>query len=279
MAETRDNFDEDVARAAEMLQRLERDYGRPDWHISRPPLDELVLTILSQHTSDANCERAFNSLRAAFPAWTDVADADEDDIAEAIRSGGLATVKAPRIKAVVTGALASDLLDDLPRLPLSEAKARLQSLAGVGPKTAACVLLFACHRPALPVDTHVYRVSQRVGLISDGTSAERAHELLERLLSPDDVYSFHVNVIRHGRQACRARNPRCDACPLATMCRYALDGVNSHGQNGEVQWRRLRSFLSGTARPGATLNSCCMVEPMNRSTNEDYGRHNVLPSK
>ncbi len=220
MAQKSNTLEDLERRVAVMLSRLEDAYGRPIWRISNPPLDELVLTILSQHTSDANCERAFRSLRAAFPVWEDVASADPDEIANAIRSGGLAAMKAPRIKAVVREALAGDLLDDLPSAPLGEAKSRLQALPGVGPKTAACVLLFACHQPALPVDTHVFRVSHRVGLIDHSTSANQAHDKLESLLDPEDVYSFHLNVIKHGREVCRARSPRCSDCVLTDLCDF-----------------------------------------------------------
>lgn len=213
-------------RATETLRRLEQKYGRPEWNATRTPLEELVITILSQHTSDTNCERAFDSLRAALPSWRDVADADKADIADAIRVGGLADVKAPRIKAVVNSVLEDGMLDDLPALPLEDAKLRLTSLPGVGPKTAACVLLFACHRPALPVDTHVHRVSTRIGLIRSGTSAEQAHSDLESLLAPEDVYSFHLNVIRLGREICRARAPKCVECCLQDICDYANTAGN-----------------------------------------------------
>ncbi|HVX30536.1 MAG TPA: endonuclease III, partial [Nitrolancea sp.] len=182
----------------------------------------LVLTILSQHTSDANSERAFASLRAAFPAWESVVTASDEEIADAIRAGGLARVKAPRIKLVVSRVLAGNLLDGIENRPLEEAKAILQSLPGVGPKTAACVLLFACRRPALPVDTHVHRVSQRVGLIDGSTAAEDAHDVLEALVDPQDVYSFHINMIRHGRSICRARSPLCGNCPIADLCRHPV---------------------------------------------------------
>jgi endonuclease-3 len=218
------------SRASEMLRRLEQNYGRPVWRVDHPPLDELVMTILSQHTSDANCERAFASLRNSFLSWQNVADADVDLIAEAIRSGGLAAMKAPRIKSVVREALATGLLDDLDSLSLSEAKQRLQSLSGVGPKTAACVLLFACKMPALPVDTHVHRVSKRVGLIDQRLSAERAHDELESMLCPEDVYSFHVNVIHHGRTVCKARAPRCGWCSLADICDFARCQLDVNGE-------------------------------------------------
>lgn len=209
--------------AREVLRRLETCFGRPSWQVEHTPLDELVLTILSQHTSDINCERAFASLRAAFPTWDEVVAAPDDAIADAIRAGGLARVKAPRIKMVVSRVLAGNLLDGIEKRPLAEAKALLRSLPGVGPKTAACVLLFACRRPALPVDTHVYRVSQRVGLIDGATNAEDAHEALEALLDPQDVYSFHINMIQHGRAICRARSPYCGSCPLADLCRHPVN--------------------------------------------------------
>jgi endonuclease-3 len=209
--------------AREVLRRLETCFGRPDWQVEHPPLDELVLTILSQHTSDINCERAFASLRAEFPTWEAVVAASDDAIADAIRAGGLASVKAPRIKMVVSRVLADNLLEGIERRPLGEAKALLRSLPGVGPKTAACVLLFACRRPALPVDTHVYRVAQRVGLIDGTTNPEDAHETLEALLDPRDVYSFHVNMIQHGRKICRARSPHCATCQIADLCRHPVN--------------------------------------------------------
>ncbi len=215
--------------ALAILRRLEQEYGRPVWRVVRPPLDELVITILSQHTSDVNCERAFEGLRQQFPTWEDVANADELEIERAIRSGGLAATKAPRIKNVVTTVLAKNSLAGLDQLPLGEAKARLQSLPGVGPKTAACVLLFACKRPALPVDTHVHRVSRRIGLIEDSTNAESAHEILESMLPAEDVYSFHVNVIAHGRRVCRAREPKCETCTVRDLCAYAA--ANPHKGN------------------------------------------------
>ncbi len=222
-------------RAGEVLHRLEQDYDRPAWNVLRPPLDELVMTILSQHTSDVNCERAFNSLKQAFPTWSAVAAASERDIERAIRPGGLAATKAPRIKAAVARVLETGALDDLDELSLPDAKSRLQSLPGVGPKTAACVLLFACRRPALPVDTHVHRVSRRLGLIDDSTNAEKAHELLESLLPEEDVYSFHVNLITHGRRICRARAPHCPECSLRNLCDYATSIVNTEDETTGIK--------------------------------------------
>lgn len=143
------------------------------------------------------------------------------DIAAAIKSGGLGNVKAPRLKAVVReiGARRGELsLDFLAELPLEEAKAWLRSLPGVGPKTAACVLLFALGRPALPVDTHVARVAKRLGLIPERASAENAHGLLEAMLSPEQVYPFHVLLVEHGRRTCAARRPACPRCALLERC-------------------------------------------------------------
>jgi endonuclease-3 len=198
-------------------------YGQPTWRPHHPPLDELVLTILSQHTSDLNSGRAFDQLRAAFPTWDGVRDAPVPAIAAAIRSGGLADMKAPRIKRILEQIWAERGdwdLGFLATVPLAEARAWLGKLNGVGPKTAACVLLFACGRPAMPVDTHVHRVSRRLGLVPDRASAEQAHELLEALVPPDWYYAFHLNVIKHGREVCKAQRPRCEVCPLTRWCSY-----------------------------------------------------------
>ena len=208
-----------------VLRRLEEQYGRPRWvdrsHDS--PLDELIQTILSQHTSDLNSGRAFQQLTTRFDDWEAVAAASRADVSDAIRCGGLAEQKARTIQQVLQDVLSEDggtPLGELDALPLDQAKARLTSLPGVGPKTAACVLLFACGRPALPVDTHVYRVARRVGLITEDVSPERAHDNLEALLAPEDVYSFHLSMITHGRLVCLARAPRCDRCPLLGLCRF-----------------------------------------------------------
>lgn len=210
-----------AARAHELHLRLLDHYGPPPPRAGLDPLSELVLTILSQHTSDRNSERAFASLRARFPTWEAVRDADVAEVAAAIQSGGLAWQKAPRIQRILRelGEKHGELsLDFLRELPLEEARAYLTGLDGVGPKTAACVLLFACGLPALPVDTHVHRVSRRLGLIGPRESAERAHALLEAMVPAELVYPFHMNLIRHGREICKAPRPRCAACPLADLC-------------------------------------------------------------
>jgi endonuclease-3 len=184
-------------------------------------MSELVLTILSQNTSDTNSGRAFMRLKQRFATWEDLLAAGPDDIAPAIQAGGLARIKAPRIKGIldeVWGRLGSFDLMFLRDLPLEEAKAWLRSLPGVGPKTAACVLMFALGRPALPVDTHVHRVAQRLALVPSKAGAADAHDILEAILEPDEIYPFHISLIKHGRRLCRAQRPLCPECPLLDGC-------------------------------------------------------------
>jgi endonuclease-3 len=186
-------------------------------------LNVLVQTILSQNTSDTNSGRAFRSLQASFPRWEDVVSADVNEIADVIRSGGLGEIKAGRIKQALgeiqqqRGRLELDFLNDL---TLDEARDWLKQLPGVGTKTANCVFLFSLQRPALPVDTHVYRVARRLGIIDARTTVEKAHRLLESLVPPEKVYPFHVLFIEHGRKVCRAQRPRCDDCVLNGLCYY-----------------------------------------------------------
>ena len=210
-------------KALETHRRLLQAYGEPTW---RPPLDpvsELVSTILSQNTNDANRDMAFDRLRARLPTWEQVRDADPQVVIEAIRPAGLANQKGPRIQAALRriteerGRLELDFLADW---PLDEAKAWLSSLKGVGPKTAAIVLLFSLGRPAFPVDTHIHRLSKRLGLIGPRVSREKAHTELEQLLPPDAYYAFHLNLIRHGRQVCTSRKPRCRDCFLRDLCDF-----------------------------------------------------------
>lgn len=209
------------SKARRVHDRLRGHYGEPALKQQRPPLDELVMTILSQNTADVNTARAFSRLKDCFPTWEDVLVADEKDVAEAIRIGGLANIKAPRIQAILNdleetrGRLSLDFIQDL---PVADAKAYLTSLHGVGPKTAACVLLFSLHMPALPVDTHVLRVSRRLGLVPPKASAEKTHTLLENLVRPEDYYSFHLLFIQHGRTLCKAGRPLCAECPIASEC-------------------------------------------------------------
>ncbi len=216
-----------VQKARDIGDLLEEEYGIPAPRTRLDPLDELVLTILSQHTSDLNSERAFSALRKRFDSWEAVRDASVDDIAEAIKSGGLAGMKAPRIKALLLR-LSSEResldLGFLRDMDMAEAREYLLGLGGVGPKTAACVLLFSCGMPAFPVDTHVHRVSRRLGLIDSKTTADEAHHILEGLVPAGEVYSFHVNLITHGRRVCKSQRPLCDACVLAPRCDFFAAG-------------------------------------------------------
>ncbi len=216
-----------------VYRRLVRAYGEPLLRPSQQPLATLINTILSQNTNDRNRDLAFRRLRERFPTWEAVRDAPPQAVMEAIRPAGLAASKGPRIQAVlrrITEEQGHLSLDFLRTLPLEEARAWLTSLHGVGPKTAAIVLLFALGRPAFPVDTHVHRVSGRLGLIPPRTSRERAHRMLEELIPPLLYYPYHVNLITHGRQRCGARTPRCEACPLQDLCDfYATSQESSDG--------------------------------------------------
>ena len=190
-----------------------------------------MLTVLSQHTSDVNAERAFESLRAAFATWDDVVRAPTRAVADAIRSGGLADTKAPRLQAIlreVAERRGAYDLSYLMELPDDEARAELVSLPGVGPKTAAVVLSFSLGRDAMPVDTHVHRVTKRLGLVPSKGSAERADRILHELVPDGLRTSLHVALIRLGREICKAPVPRCHVCPLKDICptapRYLADG-------------------------------------------------------
>jgi len=211
------------AKTLAVHERLLEIYGYPHWRSTLDPISEVVSTILSQNTSDVNRDRAYDRLRARFPTWEMVRDAPALAIEEAIRPAGLARLKAPRIKEAlhfITRQRGELNLDFLKEMPVEEAKAWLTQINGIGPKTAAIVLLFSLDMPAFPVDTHVHRVSQRLGLIGPKVTAEQAHAVLENLIPPDLYLPFHLNVIRHGREICHARNPRCEICPLQSLCDY-----------------------------------------------------------
>lgn len=211
------------SKADSIHRRLLEAYGEPTWRPHMDPISELVSTILSQNTNDVNRDVAYERLRDRLPDWEQVRDADVDVIVEAIRPAGLANQKGPRIQEALRyitqerGTLSLDFLADW---PVEEAKAWLSSIKGVGPKTAAIVLLFSLGRPAFPVDTHVHRVTKRLGLIGPRTSREKAHEELERLVAPRDYYAVHLNLIRHGRQVCTSRSPHCGECDLQDLCDY-----------------------------------------------------------
>ena len=231
MSDRRPYVDGGIAtKVARIYEKLVATYGIPPWEPTSDPLGELVATILSQHTSDINSERAYRQLRAVFPRWEEVRDAPTADVVEAIRSGGLAQQKAERIQQILrilTERLgdAPLTLDSIDAMPLDDALAWLRELPGVGPKTAACVLLFALGKPAFPVDTHVWRVTKRLGLLGSQVSAENAHETLQALIPQGWRHTMHIDLIRHGRQICYARNPACFRCPISSECQYFWDVV------------------------------------------------------
>ena len=213
----------DVVHLPTILSTLAQAYGAPHWHPTHDPLGELVATILSQHTSDVNSDRAFAALRAAYHTWDEVSQADPDDLASVIRSGGLSRLKSRRIQEILHTLQTRQghlCLDFLIELPMPAARAFLAEFPGVGPKTIACVLLFACGQPAFPVDTHIHRVTTRLGWLPASCTAERAHAVLEPLIPPAQVYQAHVNLIRHGRTVCKARQPDCQHCCLHSWCPY-----------------------------------------------------------
>ncbi len=200
---------------------LEERYGPSESKAKHQPLDELVLTVLSQNTSSANCSRAFANLRGRFGSWEEVRQADVASVEDAIRVGGLAKIKAGRIKRALDeiAAQRGELsLDFLAEMPDEDARNCLMQFDGVGIKTASCVLMFSLNRPVLPVDTHVHRVSWRLGLIERAESAESAHYTLQAMIPDELVYSFHVNMVAHGRNICKSRSPVCDDCVLLPLC-------------------------------------------------------------
>jgi endonuclease-3 len=199
--------------------RLRELYGRP---VNRPhghPIAELVRTVLSQNTSDTNRDVAYQRLRTGFPTWEEVRDAPPDEVVEAIRPGGLANTKGPRIQSILSRLGDPPDLDWLAEAPRDEALDFLTGLPGVGRKTAACVMIFALGRPEIPVDTHVFRVGKRLGLFRARASFDEAHDEMLRITDPEDAYELHINLIRHGRRICRPR-PRCPQCALRRMCPY-----------------------------------------------------------
>lgn len=210
-------------QALHIHQTLLQFYGEPLWRNPLPAIDELVSTILSQNTNDVNRDKAFETLRRRFPTWEAVREADASEVVDSIRVAGLANQKGPRIQQVlreITQERGNLDLSFLNSLPLEEARAWLMKFNGVGPKTAAIVLCFSLGRPAFPVDTHVYRVSGRLGLRPEKMPVEQAHSHLEALLPPETYYAAHLNLIRLGREICQARQPNCPVCPLQATCQF-----------------------------------------------------------
>ena len=213
-------------KALQIRNTLLAHYGHPVWRNPLSPLEELVSTILSQNTNDVNRDRAFDSLIKSFPSWESVRDAPQDKVIEAIRIAGLANQKGPRIQKVLSqitnecGDLSIDFLRDM---SAEDARSWLMRFKGVGPKTAAIVLLFSLDLYAFPVDTHVYRVSGRLGLLPDKMGVEAAHVHLEQVFLEQHYYDVHLNVIRLGREVCHARKPECLICPIRHHCSYWKD--------------------------------------------------------
>jgi endonuclease-3 len=208
--------------------RLRALYGRPVNDPHGHPIAELIRTVLSQNTSDTNRDVAYARLRDRFPTWEEMRGAPVEEVIESIRPGGLANTKGPRIQEILRLLGEHPDLDWLEEAPRDEAIEFLTSLPGVGRKTAACVLIFAFDRPEIPVDTHVYRVGGRLGLLPERGSFEQAHDEILKVVDPAEAYELHINLIRHGRAICRPR-PRCDECGLRRMCPY---------------WRRLKSVAT-----------------------------------
>ncbi len=210
-----------------IIQNLEATYGvQINNHRDDPlsdPLSELILTILSQATSDTNSRRAFENLRRRFQDWETVRRARTSSIASAIKSGGLANAKSVTIKNAlneIKNRRGNLELSFLQTADIEEGRKFLTSITGVGPKTAACVLLFACDREVFPMDTHILRITKRVGLVPGKSNDEQAHRLMEKLIPPKMSYSLHINLIKHGRRICRPQNPKCDRCSLVELCDF-----------------------------------------------------------
>lgn len=215
-------------KTKKIVAALEERFGVPKWAGPSDPLDALIQTILSQNTSDTNSGRAYERLKSRFPTWEEANAADVREIADAIRSGGLANLKSERIKGVLAwlektrGTLDLDFIRD--RKP-DEAIRILGSLKGVGIKTISVVLMFACGAEIFPVDTHIHRITRRLGLAPENASAEKVHEVMQELVPQGKAYSFHMNLLKFGRTMCHARNPRCEQCPLTEECVYVRTNI------------------------------------------------------
>lgn len=224
--------------ATKIHQTLIAHYGEPIWRNPLPAIDELVSTILSQNTNDINRDRAFDTLCERYPTWELVRDADTDQVIEAIRVAGLANQKGPRIQNVlrkITELRGNINLDFLSAYSPQEAYDWLLQFKGVGPKTASIVLQFALGMPAFPVDTHVYRVSGRLGLRPQKMNVEKAHAHLAAQFPPESYYAAHLNIIRLGREICQARRIQCDICPLQALCDYISMGNNPKSKRKEEE--------------------------------------------
>jgi len=204
-------------------ERLNQVFGYPEWRNPLPALDELVSTFLSQNTNDLNRDKAFDAIRARYANWDEVCEADPDEFMQVIRVAGLANQKGPNIQAAlrrIREERGEIDLEWLKELPVEEAREWLLSFKGVGRKTTAIVLLFSLGMPAFPVDTHIYRVSGRIGLLPQKLDVDATHQYLEAAADPAQYYAMHLNLIRLGREICQARKPACARCPLVDICQY-----------------------------------------------------------
>ena len=212
-----------LKKISKIIRLLEKEYGTPKFDHFNDPLEQLILTVLSQNTSWQNCRRAFDNLKHRFENWEEVMTSNVNRIETAIKPGGLGKIKARRIRSIlrelwkIKGSLNLNFLSEMNS---SEGLKFLNSFKGIGPKTAACVLLFSCKKPVLPVDTHILRVTKRLGLIGTNTNLVQAHELLGQIVPQDNVLSFHINTIQHGRKICKAQKPRCPICMLKSECTF-----------------------------------------------------------
>jgi len=218
-----DQIQEHRARLVQVQERLRHRFGTPTWHVKLPAVDELVCTILSQNTNDINRDKAFEALKERYPNWEAVRDADPAELRSVIRIAGLANQKGPNIQAAlrdITEERGEIDLDWLKEKDPEEARKWLVKLRGVGPKTAAIVMVFALGMPAFPVDTHIYRVTGRIGLRPRDLDISKTHAYMEQIADPDDFGSLHLNLINLGREICQARKPKCPICPIIDLCQY-----------------------------------------------------------
>lgn len=218
-----DQVHEHRERLKQVQERLRHKFGTPTWHIELPAVDELVCTILSQNTNDINRDKAFQELRERYSSWEAVRDADPAELQYVIRIAGLANQKGPNIQAAlrdITAERGEIDLDWLKEKDPEEARHWLVNLRGVGPKTAAIVMVFALGMPAFPVDTHIYRVTGRIGLRPQELDITKTHSYMEQIADPAEFGSLHLNLIDLGREVCQARKPKCAVCPIVDLCQY-----------------------------------------------------------
>jgi|TARA_B110000438_G_scaffold282673_1_gene309942 endonuclease-3 len=212
-----------------IITKLTSNYYNPVWKKRLPAMEELIFTVLTQHTSDKNAEKAFNNLMSKLKNFETILETKESTISSLIHMGGLANIKSKRILSILreikekTGNLKIDFLSSMSP---EDAREWLVSLNGVGLKTASCVLAFSFGFPVIPVDTHIHRVSKRIGLINKNISPDKAHKILESIISPENRYKFHVLLINHGRNQCHARKPICKTCSIVEICQFGSSTTN-----------------------------------------------------